>query len=435
MSIPIIGSKRPLGTIRDLNDVAKNINAIWDYLFEFENALRKTDILKADKDSIPEPTPEQINTPSLIAGSFLDNTPTTGYVSWQNAKIRYNGVEYNITDGNTNFMYIYWDSANPTVFFATSTLGDLNIGNRFLIVVNDGGIVKNYIAKKWAPNTVNDINIVNNSITSIKVAANAIGTNHIQDLAITNSKIANLAVDSAKIADLAVTNAKIANLAVNNIKILTNSAQYDRLTYNPAWRIVTANNVNDAFISFNIVGNTGINIYATYSATGLTGGIIHIWQILELSSATNPTNITGIKLYITPNYANWTGNFVSKVFQNGGYTTYLSTAGFVLGATPTAYSINIYSEPVRFVVSTYIFGNNNVNANIVPIFLLSRGVVIRKVATGSTALDVDWTTWGATNGNARTSSLAVDLKIDSHSTNTMTLKFKRGIYIINNENI
>ncbi|MEM2124996.1 MAG: hypothetical protein QXQ53_01200 [Candidatus Methanosuratincola sp.] len=110
--------------------------------------------------------------PIIEGDSWSDNSPSSGYVSWNSHKLYYNGTEYTINSGSTNLKYIYWTygSSSYSTSNTNPTLGD----NDFIIATNING----YHDLAW--------NAIANEV---------IGTAYIQNAAITNAKIESVAAD------------------------------------------------------------------------------------------------------------------------------------------------------------------------------------------------------------------------------------------------
>jgi len=67
-------------------------------------------------------TAAKLNLPfHWVDGDWFDNSPSAGYISWQNIRITYNGTTYSIPDGNTNKKYIWWDKSDPNNFQFSDT--------------------------------------------------------------------------------------------------------------------------------------------------------------------------------------------------------------------------------------------------------------------------------------------------------------------------
>lgn len=149
-----------------------------------------------------------------MAFSISNNTPSIGYVQWADVNIQYKGVSYAVTNGYTNYRYVYWLAANPSQFFVSDTFPTLtpddalvfmNKNGVALIVptatIIDGGLVVpgSIYADALAANTITGDKIIAGAITADKIAANAIGADKIAAAAITSDKIAASGIDAGKI--------------------------------------------------------------------------------------------------------------------------------------------------------------------------------------------------------------------------------------------
>jgi len=112
----------------------------------------------------------------LSAGSFSNNSPSAGKISWTGCKVVYNGTEYDIDNDDclTTDKHIYWQLASPTVFSASDTLPALG-NNDFLVAFNNTGTAL-YV---WNSTIVNGNRITSGSITATNIAANTITANEI----------------------------------------------------------------------------------------------------------------------------------------------------------------------------------------------------------------------------------------------------------------
>lgn len=59
---------------------------------------------------------------AVVQGLWEDNTPSAGYVAWEDFKVSYRNNIYTIADGATDKKWIYWDMDNPNVFTGTDDL-------------------------------------------------------------------------------------------------------------------------------------------------------------------------------------------------------------------------------------------------------------------------------------------------------------------------
>jgi len=74
----------------------------------------------------------------LESGTFSDNTPASGSISWSGCKIYYNGEDYDIADGSTDKTYVWWELNNPNSFQVSDTAPDLTQDDT-LIAINRNG--------------------------------------------------------------------------------------------------------------------------------------------------------------------------------------------------------------------------------------------------------------------------------------------------------
>ncbi len=72
-----------------------------------------------------------------------DNSPSAGYIAWEDVVIDYKGTEYNIANDNSNMTYIWWDFTSPNELQKSNTLPDLE-DDDCVVFYNDNGT--HYIA-------------------------------------------------------------------------------------------------------------------------------------------------------------------------------------------------------------------------------------------------------------------------------------------------
>ena len=122
--------------------------------------------------------------PILESDSWTNNSPSAGYVVWNEHKLYYNGALYTIAAGNTNNKYIYWNGSSSA--YSNSASNPTLTDGQFIIATNISGI------HDLAWNA-----IANQVIGSAYIQTLAVQTVHIQDLAVNNAKINDL--DAGKI--------------------------------------------------------------------------------------------------------------------------------------------------------------------------------------------------------------------------------------------
>jgi len=157
--------------------------------------------------------------------TVTDNSPQVGYIAWSNLHIVYKGIDYTITDGNTNLKFAWWDySVSTTTLQCQDTLPDTT-DDDLIIFLNKNGIhatvptttcidgsliiTESILAGALSANCVTSEKIYAGAVIAEKIATDAVVASKIYAGAITTDKLDAAAITTAKIADLAVTNAKI----------------------------------------------------------------------------------------------------------------------------------------------------------------------------------------------------------------------------------
>lgn len=120
---------------------------------------------------------------------WTDNSPSSGYVSWNSHRLFFAGKEYPISAGYTNKKYIVWRksvNANAYVAYTESEFANISLADdEFVIAVNNNG--KHDVA--WYSR------IARQFIGSVFIADAAIKSAHIADAAITNAKIGEISAN------------------------------------------------------------------------------------------------------------------------------------------------------------------------------------------------------------------------------------------------
>ena len=165
--------------------------------------------------------------------TVTDNSPQVGYIAWSNLHIVYKGIDYTITDGNTNLKFAWWDySVSTTTLQCQDTLPDTT-DDDLIIFLNKNGIhatvptttcidgslivTESILADALSANCVTSEKIYAGAVIAEKIATDAVVATKIYAGAITTDKLDAAAITTAKIADLAVTNAKIDTLSVSKL--------------------------------------------------------------------------------------------------------------------------------------------------------------------------------------------------------------------------
>ena len=165
--------------------------------------------------------------------TVTDNSPQVGYIAWSNLHIVYKGIDYTITDGNTNLKFAWWDySVSTTTLQCQDTLPDTT-DDDLIIFLNKNGIhatvptttcidgsliiTESILADALSANCVTSEKIYAGAVIAEKIATDAVVAAKIYAGAVTTDKLDAAAITTAKIADLAVTNAKIDTLSVSKL--------------------------------------------------------------------------------------------------------------------------------------------------------------------------------------------------------------------------
>jgi len=149
--------------------------------------------------------------PVLSGDSWTDNTPATGFVSWNEHSIFYDGVQYTIPAASTSAKYIYWENAHGG-YFATNTNPTLSDGD-FIISTNISG----YHDLAWNA-------IANEVIGSAYIQTASIQTAHIENLAVTNAKINDLSAAKIDTGYLSANRIEAATITAAKLSVSTLSA-------------------------------------------------------------------------------------------------------------------------------------------------------------------------------------------------------------------
>lgn len=173
------------------------------------------------------------------------NTPSVGYIKWEDVSIAYKGAVYAIPDGNTNKRYVFWKYSDPNAFygsdaFPTLTYDDLlvflNKNGTYAVVpktqVVDGSLIvsESIMTDALAANSVTAEKVAAGAISATHIAADAIGAGAIMAGAVGAEEIAAGVIATNHLAALAVTADKIAANAVTADKIKAGVVSADKLS-------------------------------------------------------------------------------------------------------------------------------------------------------------------------------------------------------------
>jgi len=178
----------------------------------------------------------------MSAGSFSNNSPSAGRISWSSVKVVYNGTEYTISNSSCSATekHIYWQLSNPTVFSSSVSLPALG-NDDFLVAFNNSGVA----IMVWNSTVINGNRITAGSISATQIAANSITANEIAAATITANEIAASTITAAKM----------------------NVSQLSAITANLG--SITSGTITGALLQTSSSNNTGVKIGTVGSDTGI----------------------------------------------------------------------------------------------------------------------------------------------------------------------
>ena len=155
--------------------------------------------------------------PALSGGTFTDNDPGAGSVSWASCVMEYNKRVWQITDDNTSDAWVYWDYASPNEFQTSATYPSVT-ENVIIIGKNDSGTFR----QSWKAGQGIEAEMVVGELVAGQIAANSITTDHLAAGAVTAVKInvASLSAISANIGS--ITAGSIDGITITGSVIQTN---------------------------------------------------------------------------------------------------------------------------------------------------------------------------------------------------------------------
>jgi hypothetical protein len=139
---------------------------------------------------------------------ITNNSPSSGFVSWSDLHVQFDGATYLIVDGNTDKIYSYWTPNTPNVLVCTNDFPTL-AENEGLVLLNRTGVatvVPNATAIDGdliVPGTITTKHLAAHSITADQMAVGSVNADSIQAKAITGDKIdaGTITADKLFIAD------------------------------------------------------------------------------------------------------------------------------------------------------------------------------------------------------------------------------------------
>jgi hypothetical protein len=177
---------------------------------------------------------------------IADNTPMVGFISWSGVKIVYKGVEYEVMDGSTDKLYVWWDFDYPTIMQTAQTLPTmtdddvlvfLNKNGTHLVVpkatVVDGSLLvsESVLTDALAANAVTALKIAAGAIKTVHLAAGSVVAECIASGAVTAEKI-NVETLAAISANLGVVNAGYIQVG-EQLRDITDIADWAQIHYGP----------------------------------------------------------------------------------------------------------------------------------------------------------------------------------------------------------
>lgn len=183
-------------------------------VFQNESSTQSTNanteelnIVSADIDSFAIDASKIFTKIPIISGdSWSNNSPSAGYVAWNEHNLYYNGTLCVISEDNTDKKYIYWEN-NATSYLATNINPTLEDGD-FIISTNVDGV------HDLAWNA-----IANQVIGAAYIQDAAIQTAKIEDLAVTDAKITSVTASKIVAAQLSAISADMGALTAGNITL------------------------------------------------------------------------------------------------------------------------------------------------------------------------------------------------------------------------
>ena len=139
---------------------------------------------------------------------WTDKDPDAISISWGLSglcQVIYDGITYDITPGNTNKKYVYWDSLSPNEFSSTDTATVAAGKFKWFMAYNDSGYAFPAISEK----IIHAGLIQAASITALQLSS--------EELITASAQIADAIIISAKIGNLEVETINVANWAITNI--------------------------------------------------------------------------------------------------------------------------------------------------------------------------------------------------------------------------
>jgi hypothetical protein len=194
-----------------------------------------------------------------------NNMPSAGNIRWSSLNIQYKGVNYEITNGYTNYSYTYWTPASPNTLVVSNAFPTLGV-NDCLLFLNKTGIAivvptSNVITGDIiSPGTILAANLAANTITGDKIAANTIATTNLAAGCITTDLLAANAIGAENIAANVITGDRLIAESITAREIATQTITANHLAVNAVTaNVIAANAIGAISIAAGAVTADKIN--------------------------------------------------------------------------------------------------------------------------------------------------------------------------------
>lgn len=258
-----------------------------------------------------------------MAYTVVNNSPSVGYISWSDLHLQFQGVNYDIANGNTNKKYSYWTLGTPNNLVSTDTFPTLT-NDDCLIFLNKLGVAIVVPTSTALPGDL----IVPGTITAAALAAGAVTANAIYAGSVNTNALAANAVTAAKILAGSITADKLF------IADMTNLAKWDPIANPSTYTVVTINDLK----YFKVGPNAYSSIFFASS------------NMVEFKVDASPTAVlanlglqTGIVATTLPNNGTRTGTVTFPIPYAAGVTPNIQlTLSGIVGS---------YDRPMKLAVT------------------------------------------------------------------------------------
>ena len=263
-----------------------------------------------------------------------NNMPSAGNIRWTGLKMVYAGVTYTLTDGYTNYHYVYWKVATPTVLIVSDTYPSTLTRDDCLVFLNKSGtavtvpnstvidgdliVPGSIVANAIAANCITGDKLVTDAITTREIAADAITAGNIAANAVTSGTIAANAIGAAAISAGVITGDKLVAGTITSTQIAANTVTSNNILANTIVAAdIAALTITSAQISAGTITATQI------AANTITSNNILAGTIVSADIAAN--TITSANILA--------GTIVAADIAAGAITGDMITGGTITGVT------------------------------------------------------------------------------------------------------